>query len=64
MQTFAKLFPQMVGKGFRRQYELIGYDDWSEEEEWAYWTTHVNYVRFQFPPSSLYATLLGSGAKK
>lgn len=64
MQVFANLFPQMVKKGFRRQYELIGYDDWSEEEEWAYWTTHVNYVRFQFPPSSLYTTLLDIVADK
>lgn len=58
MQVFAKLFPQMVKKGFRRQYELIGYYDWSEEEEWAYWSTHVNYVRFQTPPKPLYTTLL------
>lgn len=63
-QIFAKPFPQMVRKGFGCQYELIGYDDWSEKEEWAYWTTHVNYVRFQFPPSPLYTTLLDIVADK
>jgi NAD-dependent SIR2 family protein deacetylase len=63
-QIFAKLFPQLVKKGFRRQYELIGYNPWSEGEKWAYWATHVNYVRFQFPPSQLYATLLKNITEK
>ena len=59
-RTFATLFPQLVKKGFRRQYELIGYNSWSEEDKWAYWATHVNYVRFEFPPSPLYTALLNS----
>jgi NAD-dependent SIR2 family protein deacetylase len=63
-RTFAALFPQLVKKGIRRQYELIGYNAWSEEEEWAYWATHVNYVRFQFPPSPLYTALLNCIALK
>ena len=63
-QIFAALFPQLVKKGFRRQYELIGFNAWSEEEAWAYWATHVNHVRFQFPPSPLYKTLLNCIAHK
>jgi NAD-dependent SIR2 family protein deacetylase len=59
-KTFAALFPKLLEKGFRRQYEMIGYHAWSEQEEWAYWATHVNYVRFQYPPSPLYAALLKS----
>jgi len=63
-RIFATLFPQLVKKGFRRQYELIGYNSWSEEESWAYWSTHVNYVRFTFPPSPLYQALLSVVADK
>ncbi|MCD9020359.1 Sir2 family NAD-dependent protein deacetylase [Cohnella silvisoli] len=57
-ETFAKLFPSLIPKGFRRQYELIGYEDWTPEEKWAYWSIHVNHVRFQFPPSPMYKKLL------
>ncbi|MBY8913923.1 hypothetical protein KY305_14360 [Bacillus sp. YC2] len=57
-KIFERLFTPLMKKGFRRQYELIGYNDWMEEEKWAYWATHVNYVRFEFPPSPVYQALL------
>ncbi|MCP1136253.1 hypothetical protein NKT34_23425 [Paenibacillus polysaccharolyticus] len=63
-ETFARLFPPLLKKGFRRQYELIGYSNWSEEEKWAYWATHVNHIRFQFPPSPMYEQLRGIVSSK
>ncbi len=45
-KTFARLFPALVRKGFRAQYQLIGFEDWAPAEKWGYWATHVNHVRF------------------
>lgn len=56
--TFERLFKPLMKRGFRRQYELIGFEKWSPEEKWAYWATHVNHVRFDFPPNSMYQALL------
>lgn len=57
-ETFKRLFAPLVEQGFTRQYELIGFDNWTEEEKWAYWSIHVNHVRFQYPPSPMYQALL------
>ena len=56
-ETFARLFPKWVERGYRIQYEFVGFQDWTEAEKWAYWATHVNHVFYQFPPSSLYKKL-------
>ena len=55
--TFSKLFPRWVEKGYRMQYEFIGFENWTEGERWAYWATHVNHVFFEFPPSTVYKKL-------
>lgn len=55
--TFSKLFPRWVEKGYRMQYEFIGFEDWTEGERWAYWATHMNHVFYKFPPSPLYKKL-------
>ncbi|MFC5470922.1 hypothetical protein ACFPPD_19735 [Cohnella suwonensis] len=55
--TFSRLFKPLMKKGFTRQYELIGFMDWTEEEKWAYWATHVNYIRFEAPESPVYTKL-------
>lgn len=55
--TFAKLFPKWVERGYRMQYEFVGFEDWSQAEKWAYWATHVNYVFYQYPRSLLYHKL-------
>ena len=55
--TFSKLFPRWVEKGYRMQYEFIGFEKWTEGERWAYWATHLNHVFFEFPPSPVYKTL-------
>lgn len=57
-EKFARLFPAMVKRGFRMQYELIGYTDWGPELQWGYWATHINEVRFLTPPHSVYEQLL------
>lgn len=52
--TFLKLFPRWAEKGYRMQYEFIGFKGWTEGERWAYWATHVNHVFYEFPPSPVY----------
>ena len=55
--TFKKLFPWWVKKGYRMQYEFIGFEDWTEGQRWAYWATHMNHVFYEFPPSPEYQKL-------
>ena len=55
--TFSKLFPRWFEKGYRMQYEFIGFENWTEGERWAYWATHVNHVFYEFPPSPVYRKL-------
>ena len=55
--AFSRLFPKWVEKGYRMQYEFIGFEDWTEGERWAYWATHVNHVFYEFPPSDIYRKL-------
>ncbi len=56
--TFARLFPAMVKRGFRAQYQLIGYEGLSPEAKWGYWATHVNHVRFSQGTHGVYQRLL------
>lgn len=56
-KTFATLFPALVRKGFRAQYQLIGFEAWSPEEKWGYWATHVNHVRFGEDTRAVYQDL-------
>jgi NAD-dependent SIR2 family protein deacetylase len=58
VDSFARLFPALVRRGFRARYELIGFDDWTPAEKWGYWATHVNDVRFGDRRHAVYATLL------
>lgn len=55
--TFMKLFPRWVERGYRMQYEFIGFEKWTEGERWAYWATHMNHVFFEFPASHVYKRL-------
>ena len=57
-EKFSKVFPKMVEKGYKMQYELLNYEGRSEAEKCAYWATHVNYIRYEFPVSSVYKKLL------
>ena len=59
-EVFRKYFPEMAALGYHCQYELVGMGDadWSLGRKWAYWATHVNYVRNIFPPAPLYSELL------
>lgn len=59
-EVFKKYFPEMAARGYRFQYELVGMrdDEWTSGRKWAYWATHINYVRNIFPPSPLYKKLL------
>jgi NAD-dependent SIR2 family protein deacetylase len=55
--TFARVFPKWAERGYRMQYEFVGFEDWLEPAKWAYWATHLNHVFYQFPPSPLYQKL-------
>lgn len=57
--VFRKYFPEMVRFGYHCQYELVGMrdDEWTPGRKWAYWATHIHYVRQTLPPLPLYAEL-------
>ena len=57
--VFEKYFPEMYRLGYHCQYELVGMgdDEWSPGRKWAYWATHIHYVREILPPLPLYARL-------
>lgn len=59
-EAFKKYFPDMVRLGYHFEYELVGMrdDEWSPGRKWAYWATHINYVRNIFQPAELYKKLL------
>lgn len=54
---FARRWPAMVKRGFRRQYDTIGYRDWSEALQWGFLADHVNEVRFLTPAQPVYEKL-------
>ena len=58
--AFLLHFPEMYKLGYRCQYELVGMrdGDWTLGRKWAYWATHIHYVREVVPPLPLYGELL------
>lgn len=58
--AFKKYYPDMAALGYHFPYELVGRrdDEWTTGRKWAYWATHINYVRNIFPIAPLYKTLL------
>lgn len=56
--TFARLFPAFVRRGFRAQYQLIGYSGLTPAQHWGYWSTHVHHVRFGEDARPVYQSLL------
>jgi len=59
-EAFKTYYPDMAARGYHFPYELVGRgdDEWTPGRKWAYWATHINYVRNIFPPAPLYAKLL------
>ncbi len=57
--VFREYFPEMYRLGYRCQYELVGMkdDEWSVGRKWAYWATHIHYVREILPSLPLYHEL-------
>lgn len=56
-KKFAELFPAWVKKGFSMQYQLMGYTNWSQAEQWGYYTIHLGYVYFEQTTNPLYQKL-------
>lgn len=63
-EAFSKLFPAWVKKGFSMQYQLMGYTNWTQAEQWGYYTVHLNYVYFQQGSNALYEKLCGMVEQK
>ena len=57
-KKFAEVFPAWVKRGFSMQYQLMGYRNWTQAEQWGYYTTHLKYVYFQQKTNQLYQQLL------
>ena len=58
--VFRTYYPEMYSRGFHCEYELVGRSDaeWTRGRKWAYWATHIHYVRNIFPAAPLYRQLL------
>lgn len=56
-EAFAHYFPAWVKRGFRMQYDLMGYRNWTQSEHWGYMTVHLDYVYFQQARNELYQQL-------
>ena len=56
-EAFAKYYPAWVKKGFSTQYQLMGYRNWTQAEQWGYYTVHLSYVYFQQKQNELYQKL-------
>src|SRR5690554_6224978 len=57
---FKQFQPEMAARGYRYPYELFERykENWPQAREWAYNIRHINFVRYQFPASTLYKKLL------
>jgi NAD-dependent SIR2 family protein deacetylase len=56
-KKFAEVFSGWVKKGFKKQYELMGYPYLSQKEQWGYYKTHLTYVYFDQQWNELYQQL-------
>ncbi len=55
--AFSEYFPAWKRRGFDMQYQLMGYRNWTQAEQWGYLTVHLNYVYFQQGKNELYRKL-------
>ncbi|WP_051563716.1 SIR2 family NAD-dependent protein deacylase [Enterovibrio calviensis] len=56
-QTFADVYSGWKRKGFNVQYDLMGFSQWTQQEQWGYFKVHLEYVYFSQPASPLYQAL-------
>ena len=62
-QKFAELFPALVKKGYKMQYELIAHHavnhrmGWTPSVMWGYLAMHVNYVYYEIQEDRTYQQL-------
>lgn len=56
-EAFARVFPAWKRRGFLRQYDLVGYRNWTPLEMWGYWATQLNYVYYSQSTNPLYQKL-------
>jgi len=62
-RLFAELFPGLVEKGYRMQYELIAHNalnsrtGWTPAVKWGYLAAHINYVYYKIQEDTTYQRL-------
>ena len=62
-KKFAELFPGLVKKGYKMQYELIAHhkadnkSGWTHAVIWGYLAIHVNYVYYEIQKDATYQQL-------
>jgi len=69
-QLFAELFPGLVNKGYKMQYELIVHHavnnerGWTPAVKWGYLAIHVNYVYYKIREDTIYKQLYSLVSEK
>lgn len=54
---FRNRYPYWAARGRHSEYHMFSFQDWTEEQQWAYMADHVSRVRYETPPLPLYQTL-------
>ncbi|KAJ3115282.1 hypothetical protein HDU96_000904 [Phlyctochytrium bullatum] len=55
--VFKRHHPAMHARGFRRMYEFIGFNDWTERLKWGYLFRQTHLARFAWPSHPVYENL-------
>ena len=56
-KLFQERFPYWAARGLHSEYQMFSFRSWTEEQRWAYMISHIQRVRWEFPPAPLYQTL-------
>ena len=54
---FAQHFPRLAERGFRTNYELMGYAAWTPAVQWGYLARHVQFVYYDNQENPVYQHL-------
>lgn len=56
-KLFRERFPYWAARGLHNEYQMFSFRNWTEGQRWAYMISHIQRVRWEFPPAPLYQTL-------
>ncbi len=57
-KKFTDMFPALVQKGFRKKYDVMGYEAWPPEAKWGYHTLNVHHDFYEIKEHPVYLQLL------